>query len=60
MRTKQFKAESKKLLDLMINSIYTPLWRQSAEEAPQSAETAVENYIYTCNHTSIGYQSKKL
>ncbi len=23
MRTKQFKAESKKLLDLMINSIYT-------------------------------------
>ena len=23
MRTKQFKAESKKLLDMMINSIYT-------------------------------------
>ena len=60
METKQFKAESKRLLDMMINSIYTHKEIFLREIISNASDAIDKLYFKTLTDTSIGLKKEDL
>lgn len=60
MQTKEFKAESKRLLDMMINSIYTHKEIFLREIISNASDAIDKLYFKSLTDTSVGMKKERL